>query len=311
MLHQRTVKTAIEAEGVALHSGEITRFCIRPAPVDSGLVFVRTDLSPAVEIPARSENVVDTRLATTLGVGGVTVGTVEHLIAALAGLGVDNARVEVDGPEIPILDGSALPFVDLIREAGGTVAQRKPKRFVVVRRPVVVADESGERSARLEPAASFSLRCSIDFNHPIVNQQSFELALSDTAFLREVARARTFGFARDVDAMHAAGLARGGSLANAVVVDDFSVRNPEGLRFPDEFVRHKVLDAIGDLALLGAPLIGRYIGHKSGHWLNTRLVAALLAQPKAYEVVEFRQRREVEGAQLELPSYRLGGLAPV
>lgn len=310
MLNQRTLRSPAECEGIALHGGQQAKVRLIPAPVDTGIVFVRTDLEPPVEIPARSDHVVDTRLATTLGRGGATVGTVEHLIAALVGLGVDNVRIEIDGPELPILDGSAQPFVDLVLAAGGTIAQRRPKRFLVVRKTVTVTDETGAKLARLEPASCFSLRCSIDFDHPIVNQQSFELALSDAAFVRELARARTFGFARDVDAMHAAGLARGGGLENAVVIDDFSIRNPEGLRFPDEFVRHKILDAIGDLALLGAPVIGRYVGHKSGHALNARLTAALLAQPKAFEYVEFRQRREVEGAQLELPSFQLGGFAP-
>lgn len=307
MFHQRTVRTVISSEGVGLHSGRLTRFRILPARVDTGIVFVRTDLSPHVEIPARSENVCDTTLATTVGVGGVTVGTIEHLVAALAGLGVDNARIELDGPEVPILDGACARFVELITEAGGTVAQPRPKRFLVVKKAVEVGDPS--KSARLEPASTFSLRCHIDFDHPIVNAQTFELTLSDTAFVRELARARTFGFAKDVDAMHAAGLARGGGLDNAVVIDDFSIRNPDGLRFPDEFVRHKVLDAVGDLALLGMPIIGRYVGHKSGHSLNTRLVAALLDNPRAYEIVEFKARREVDHAEVQLPSFGLGGLA--
>ena len=308
MFQQRTLRSVVTGDGVGLHSGQ--RTCVRmvPAPPDTGLVFVRTDLAPCVEIPATSAHVRQTHLATTLGVGDVTIGTVEHLIAALAGLGVDNARVELDGPEVPILDGSSAPWVQLVTEGGGTVAQRKAKRFLVVRRAVEVRD--GDKWARLEPANTFTLRCSIEFDHPIVNRQAFELTMSDTAFVREVARARTFGFARDVDAMQAAGLAQGGSLDNAVVIDDFSIRNPDGLRFPDEFVRHKVLDAVGDLALLGAPIIGRYVGHKSGHALNTRLVAALLASPRSFEEAQFRATREVEGAQVILPSFGLGGLAP-
>ena len=284
MFHQRTVKSAILGEGVGLHSGQITRFRILPAPVDSGIVFVRTDCRPPVEIPARSEFVRDTTLATTLGLGNLTVGTVEHLVAALAGLGVDNARIEIDGPEVPILDGSCAPFVDMIARAGGTVAQRRPKRFLVVRRAVEVSD--GEKSARLEPASRFSLQCSIDFDHPIVNAQSFELDMSDTAFVQEVARARTFGFAKDVDAMHAAGLARGGSLDNAVVIEDFSIRNPEGLRFSDEFVRHKALDAVGDLYLAGGPIVGRFVGHQTGHKLNNMVLRALFDDSSAYEWVE-------------------------
>lgn len=307
MFYQRTVRNVITGEGVGLHSGRVTRFRIRPAAPGTGVVFIRTDVTPMVEIAACSDNVMETTLATTIGVGGVTVGTVEHLIAALAGLGIDNTRIEIDGPEVPILDGSSAMFVDLITAGGGTVAQPKPKRFLVVRKPVEV--RYGDKSARLEPAPHFSLRCHIDFDHPIVNAQSFEMKMSDTAFVRELARARTFGFAKDVDAMHAAGLARGGSLDNAVVIDDYSIRNPDGLRFPDEFVRHKMLDAVGDLALMGAPIIGRYVGNKSGHALNTRLVAALLASPRAYEMVEFKARREVDVAQIQLPSFGLGGLA--
>lgn len=309
MLHQRTVRATVSGQGIGLHSGEPVRFAIQPAAPGTGIVFIRTDLCPRVEIRARADKVVSTRLATTLGDQGATVGTVEHLLAALYGLGVDNARVELDGPEVPILDGSAQPFVELIREAGGTVAQRRPKRFIVVLKPVEVSEDGGQRSARLEPAKSFQLHCAIDFDHPLLKHQSFQMTFSDMNFFREVARARTFGFGRDVDRMLSLGLARGGSLQNAVVIDDFSIRNPEGLRFPDEFVRHKVLDAIGDLALLGAPIVGRYVGNRSGHLLNTRLVTALLSQPKAFEVVEFRQKREAEGLELELPAFRLGGLA--
>jgi UDP-3-O-[3-hydroxymyristoyl] N-acetylglucosamine deacetylase len=310
MLYQRTVKSTVHGRGVGLHCGDTSEFTILPAPPDTGLVFVRTDVHPSVEIPARSENVTYTRLATTLGKDGVTIQTVEHLVAALYGLGVDNARILIDGAEVPILDGSAQRFVDLIREAGGTVAQRRPKRFIVIRRPVTVRDEGGRKMARLEPASSFRLACTIDFDHPLVSHQHFEMTFSDTAFVREIARARTFGFGKDVDAMHAAGLAKGGSLENAVVIDDFSIRNAEGLRYPDEFVRHKLLDTIGDLALLGAPIIGRYVGLRSGHSLNTALAAKLTAEKRAFEVVEFRQRRELEDHQLELPAFRIGGLQP-
>lgn len=312
MLHQRTVKAVVCGTGVGLHTGQTATFRIVPAPPDSGITFTRAlpglPGSRAIEIAARAENVTATRLATTLGRGEVTIGTVEHLLSALYGLGVDNARVEVEGSEVPILDGSAQGFVDLILAAGGTVAQRRPKRFLVVRRAVEVQD--GDRFVRLEPASRFELDCTIDFNHPILSRQELRLSLSDVAFVRELARARTFGFGRDVDAMLAAGLAKGGSVDNAVVIDDYSIRNPEGLRFPDEFVRHKMLDAIGDLALLGAPLIGRYVGHKAGHALNTELVGRLLADPRAHEIVELRQRRDAELAKLELPAFRLGSLAP-
>jgi UDP-3-O-[3-hydroxymyristoyl] N-acetylglucosamine deacetylase len=307
MLYQRTVKGRVAARGIALHSGQLTEISILPAPPSTGLVFIRTDLSPHLEIPATSEHVVATRLATTLGRDGVTIQTVEHVVAALFGLGIDNARIEIDGPEVPILDGSAAPFVDLIRSVG-TIAQLRPKRFLLVERPVSITSDDGRSMARLEPAPRLELRCTIDFDHPIVSSQTFELACSDETFVKEIAAARTFGFAKDVEAMRRAGLARGGSIENAVVVDDFSIRNPEGLRFPDEFVRHKVLDAVGDLALLGAPVIGRYIGVRSGHTLNTRLAAELLAQPRAYEYREFRERREAERAEVELPA--AGGWVP-
>ncbi|MCC7382567.1 MAG: UDP-3-O-acyl-N-acetylglucosamine deacetylase [Deltaproteobacteria bacterium] len=311
MLFQRTLRNRVCGAGTGLHSGRVVRFALLPAAPSAGIVFIRTDTHPAVEIPARAAQVTETRLATTLGRDGVTIGTVEHLLAALHGLGIDNARVELDGPEVPIMDGSAAPFVELIRAGGGTIAQSRPKRFVIVKRPIEVRDDDGERFARLEPASSFEIDCTVDFGHPLIRDQRFQLAASDRTFLREISRARTFGFARDVEAMRAAGLALGGSLENAVVVDDYSVQNPEGLRFPDEFVRHKVLDAIGDLALLGAPLIGRYVANKSGHALNTRLVAALLDQPRAYELAEFRHRREVGQAGLHLPAPSLGRLAAV
>lgn len=310
MLYQRTVRNPVRGSGVALHSGEHTHFTILPGKVDTGIVFVRTDLDPAVEIPARGDQVTSTRLATTIGKPGASVGTIEHMMATLYGLGVDNARVEVSGPEMPILDGSAHRFVELIREAGGTVAQRRPKKFLVVRRPVSIVDEANKKSVRLEPAPSFQLAYTIDFNHPLLTMQSFEMAFSDTAFVREIARARTFGFGKDVDAMHKAGLAKGGSIENAVVIDDFSIRNPEGLRYPDEFVRHKVLDAIGDLALLGAPVVGRYVGIRAGHALNAELVAKLLSDARNYEIVELQTRREAETQNLELPAFRIGGLAP-
>ncbi len=309
MLNQRTLNSPIVASGVALHSGRQRTVKILPAPPNTGIVFVRTDLNPHIEIAARTKNVVCTRLATTIGQNGVTVSTIEHLVAALSAMGVDNARVEINGPEVPILDGSAEPYVSLIANSGGTVAQHRPRRFLVVKKAVQVSSEDGKSSARLEPASSFQLRCTIDFDHPLISNQSIEVNLSDTNFMKEIARARTFGFAKDVEAMHTAGLAKGGSLDNAVVIDDFSIRNPEGLRFPDEFVRHKVLDAVGDLALLGAQVIGRYVGYRSGHTLNSKLATALLSKPRAYEMVEFKQRREAERAELELPVFQVGGFA--
>lgn len=310
MLYQRTVKSRVVGSGVGLHSGREVRFEILPARAGSGIVFVREDVQPAVEIPARAEFVGDTTLATKLTRGDVSIGTVEHLMAALFGLGIDNARIVLDGPEVPILDGSAEPWVTRILEGGGTVAQREPKRFLVVKRPVTVKDPTSGRMARLEPAPSFQLSCSIDFDHPIVRDQKFDCVFSDRVFLRDICRARTFGFARDVEAMHRAGLALGGSLDNAIVIDDFSIQNTEGLRFPDEFVRHKVLDAIGDLALLGSPIIGRYVGVKSGHALNAELVTALMTNSRAYEMVAYSRRDAARNDGFELPALGLrGGLA--
>lgn len=297
---QRTVSRRVWAEGVGIHSGNPSRVTVLPASPGTGLVFVRSDLESKVEIPADVHHVVDSRLATTLGRDGVTIGTVEHLLAALYGLGIDNARIEVDGPEVPILDGSAEPFVRMILSGGGTVAQRsRPKRFFVVKKTVRITD--GDRSVALRPHDCFAIDFSIDFPHPVVGKQRCEFVLSDRSFLHEVSRARTFGFAREVAALKAAGFARGGSLDNAVVIDDFCVQNPDGLRYPDEFVRHKVLDALGDLSLLGAPIIGRFEAVRAGHALTAALLHKLLATPRAYEIREFRQRAELDVAKIRLP----------
>jgi UDP-3-O-[3-hydroxymyristoyl] N-acetylglucosamine deacetylase len=308
-LNQRTLKRRVETSGVGLHSGAQVTVAIGPAPAGTGIVFVRTDTPLRVEIPARVENVVDTRYATTLGreIDGerVTVGTVEHLLSALAGLGVDNARVEIDGPEVPILDGSAAPFVFMIKGAG-IRCQEAFKRLLVVRRPVKVRD--GVRWARLVPARTFQVTCAIDFDHPLIGRQEMRFTFSDRAYHREVCRARTFGFLSEVEALKAAGLAQGGSLENAVVIDRFSILNSEGLRFPNEFVRHKVLDAIGDLALLGMPVIGHLESHRSGHALNHRLSEALLSDPEAYEILEGGRAAEAGRLGIRLPAL---GLAEV
>ena len=297
---QRTFKQRATIDGVGLHSGNSVRITLCPAPPDSGIVFERIDLSPRVEIPALAEYVVDTVLNTSLGTGGARVGTVEHLMAALAGCGIDNARIEVDGPEIPILDGSSVLFVQLIREAG-VKEQPATRRYLHVKRPVVVQD--GDKFARLVPAARFSCRYTIDFKHPLITDQRFEVELGEKAFRKEIARARTFGFKRDVERLHAAGLARGGSLLNAVVVDDFHILNPEGLRYPDEFVRHKILDAIGDLSLIGMPVLGRLEAVKSGHALNHQLVRRALSEPGACEVVRPREERELSALIESVPSF--------
>lgn len=270
---------------------------LRPAPPGHGVVFVRTDLSAPITIPARAEYVVDTALATTIGRSSIRVGTVEHVLAALSGLGVDNARIELDGPEVPIMDGSAAPFTYLIRTAGIRI-QSEPKSFLVIRKPVSVVE--GEKEASLRPSSRYKIDCTIDFRHPLISDQSFAMEFSDRVFTREIARARTFGFLRDVEMLQKVGLAKGGSLDNAIVVDEFAILNPDGLRFPDEFVRHKVLDAMGDLALFGYPVIGHLSVVKAGHALHHRLLLKVLEDASQYVVVRAR-RREVESLDLRLP----------
>ncbi|MBS2022230.1 MAG: UDP-3-O-acyl-N-acetylglucosamine deacetylase [Deltaproteobacteria bacterium] len=295
---QRTLRARATIEGVGLHSGANVRLTLCPAPVDSGIVFERADLSPRVEIPARAEYVCDTRLNTSLGKNGHKIGTVEHVLSALAGCGIDNARIEVEGPEVPIMDGSAAPFVQLVREAGLT-EQRAARRYLLIKKPIEVRD--GDKLARFVPARRFSIAYTIDFKHPLINDQSHRLEMNEKAFQKEIARARTFGFKRDVERLHAAGLARGGSLENAVVVDDFNILNPEGLRFPDEFVRHKILDAVGDISLIGMPVIGHLEAVKSGHAMNHLLVMKALTEVGASEVVRPQEEHELSAMQARVP----------
>lgn len=295
--NQRTLSGPIGCDGVGLHTGQPVKMTLNPAPADHGIVFVRTDLARPVEIPATARYVVNTELATTVGREGTRIGTVEHLLAALSGLGIDNVRIELDGPEVPIMDGSAAPFAYLIRTAGVRMLDA-PKSFVVIKKRVSVRD--GEKTATLDPCDRFKINCRIDFHHPLISNQTFEMEFSDRTFAREIARARTFGFLRDVETLKKEGLARGGSLENAIVVDEFSILNPDGLRFPDEFVRHKVLDAMGDVALFGRPVIGHLRVYKSGHALNHRLVEKVLADPACFVVVRAR-KRDVERLDLRLP----------
>jgi UDP-3-O-[3-hydroxymyristoyl] N-acetylglucosamine deacetylase len=277
---QRSFKQRAFLSGIGLHSGANVSVTLAPAPADTGIIFVRD----GKEIPALADFVVDTMMNTSLGRDGIRIGTVEHLLAALAGCGIDNAYVEVEGPEIPIMDGSADPFVALIREAG-IHELRQSRRFLLVRKAVTVTD--GDKLARLSPArGKFSINYTIDFRHPLISDQCFRLDVSERSFQKDICRARTFGFKRDVERLHNAGLARGGSLENAVVVDDFNILNPEGLRYPDEFVRHKILDALGDLSLIGMPVIGQLTAVKSGHALNHQLVRRVLAEAEACEVVQ-------------------------
>jgi UDP-3-O-[3-hydroxymyristoyl] N-acetylglucosamine deacetylase len=291
MIHQRTLKNVIRATGVGLHTGDKVYLTLRPAPIDTGVVFRRVDLPEAVEIRACPENVTDTRLSTTIESQGVRVSTVEHLMSALAGLGIDNAYVDLTAPEVPIMDGSAGPFVFLVQSAG-IAEQSAPKRFIRIKKAIAI--EEGDKWARFEPFDGFKVSFTIDFNHPIFRNaaQRANMDFSTTSFVKEVSRARTFGFMGDLEALRSAGLARGGGFDNAIVLDDFRVLNEDGLRYEDEFVKHKVLDAIGDLYLLGHPLIGAFSAHKSGHSLNNRLLRKLVAQQEAWEVITYDKTDE-------------------
>ncbi len=286
MIRQRTLKNKIRATGVGLHTGEKVYLTLKPAPVNTGIVFRRVDLNPVVEIPASFDNVGDTTLSTTLVNGDVRVSTVEHLLSAMAGLGIDNAYVEVTASEVPIMDGSAGPFVFLIQSAGVT-EQSAPKEFIRIKRKIVVED--GDKRAVFEPFDGFKVSFTIDFNHPVFRGRSQHamLDLSSTSFVKEISRARTFGFMRDIEFLRERNLALGGSVNNAIVMDDYRILNDDGLRYDDEFVKHKILDAIGDLYLLGKGLIGAFIGHKSGHGLNNQLLRELVKNPDAWEVVTF------------------------
>ncbi|UZE95554.1 UDP-3-O-acyl-N-acetylglucosamine deacetylase [Alkalimarinus alittae] len=286
MIRQRTLKNTIRATGVGLHSGKKVYLTLKSAPIDTGIVFCRTDLDPVVEIPARAENVGETTLSTTLVKDGVKVATVEHLLSAMAGLGIDNAYVEVSAEEVPIMDGSAGPFVFLIQSAG-IEEQESPKKFIRIKKEITVSD--GDKTATFVPFNGFKVSFTIDFDHPAFKGRSQETSVdfSSTSFVKEVSRARTFGFMRDIEQLRAMNLALGGSVDNAIVVDEFKVLNEDGLRYEDEFVKHKVLDAIGDLYLLGNSLIGEFKGHKSGHDLNNKLLRALIAQEDAWDVETF------------------------
>ncbi len=292
MLKQRTLKTTIKTTGVGLHTGARVEIVLRPAAPDTGIVFHRIDLSIPVTLPADALHVGDTRLSSTLMHDGASISTVEHLMSALAGLGVDNLHVDVAGPEIPIMDGSAGPFVFLLQSAG-IVEQEAPKRYLRILSPVEVKD--GDKWARFEPYNGFKLDFTIDFPHPMFGSENRNVVIDFAlhSYVKEVARARTFGFMQEVEAMRAAGLGLGGSLQNAIVLDEFRVLNSEGLRYDNEFVKHKVLDAIGDLYLLGHPLIGQYTAFKSGHGLNNAVARALLARPDAFELVTFVEPADV------------------
>ncbi len=286
MIRQRTLKNPIRATGVGLHTGDKIYLTLRPAEPNAGIVFRRTDLDPPVDIPATAHNVGDTMLSTTLMNGDVRVSTVEHLLSAMAGLGIDNVVVEVSASEIPIMDGSAGPFVFLIQSAG-IVEQDAPKEFIRILKPVTVEHE--DKKASFRPYDGFRILFSIDFDLPVFQGRtlSAEVDFSSTTFVKEVSRARTFGFMHEIEYLRSKGLVRGGSMDNAIVLDSNTILNEDGLRYEDEFVRHKILDAIGDLYLLGHSLIGEFEAYKSGHALNNQLLRALLEQPDAWEIATF------------------------
>jgi UDP-3-O-[3-hydroxymyristoyl] N-acetylglucosamine deacetylase len=301
MLRQRTLKSLIKASGVGLHTGQKVRMVLRPAPVETGVVFRRVDLASPVDIPARAELVGEARLASTLVKGEAKVYTVEHLMSALSGLGIDNVYVDLDAQEVPIMDGSASPFVLLLQQAG-IEEQAAPKRFMRVKRTVEVKD--GDKWARLDPYEGDKLTFSIDFRHPVIERstQSVTVDFAETSYLKEIARARTFGFMHEVEALRESGLALGGGLDNAVVLDEYRVLNTDGLRFADEFIRHKMLDAVGDLYLLGRPLLGAFSAHKSGHALNNQLLRAAIAQG-AFETVVFERAEEAPAGVARLAAH--------
>jgi UDP-3-O-[3-hydroxymyristoyl] N-acetylglucosamine deacetylase len=306
---QRTLKKEISCFSVGLHTGRKINMKIKPAPVDTGIIFVRKDLPDAEPIHANYNNVCDTMLATSLGTNGVTVSTVEHLLSAFSGMGVDNAIIELDSFEVPIMDGSALPFVNMLKEVG-THVQEKNKRLLIIKKPVSVTE--GDASAELLPAKEFKITYEIDFKHPFIGKQSYSMTFSDEKYEKEICAAQTFGFLKDLEFLQAKGLALGGSLKNVIVLDDKKIINKEGLRIPDVFVKHKILDAIGDLFLLGMPIIGHFMAYKSGHRLNNLLLKELMRKKDCWEIVSCINSEEVHKLNyLKIPSFRILDAIPV
>lgn len=297
---QRTVKSEIWCKSVGLHSGRKVNMTIKPAEVDDGIIFVRKDLSKNNVIKAELKNVRDTTLATNLGTNGTRVSTVEHLLSAFSGMGVTNAVVEIDSPEIPIMDGSALPFVNMLKSIG-TVVQGECERFLVIKKAISVTD--GDGWAMFMPSSGFKITYKIDFEHPAIGEQSCQMDFSDVAYEKDICPARTFGFIKDVEYLQAKGLALGGSLDNAIVLDDERIINKEKLRFSDEFVKHKILDAIGDLSLLGMPIIGHFIAYKSGHKLNNLLIEKLLASDESWTIVSRFDDEEKTDEIINIPTF--------
>ncbi len=295
MLQQRTIKTITRAVGMGLHSGQRVEMTLRPAQPDTGIVFRRVDLPEPVDMPITAQAIVDTRMASTIGVGNAKVHTIEHLMSALCGLGIDNLYIDITAEEVPILDGSSSSFVFLLQSAGIEL-QKAPKKFIRIKRPVEVREGEGKQLkwARFEPYHGFKLKFDIDFSHPAVDStgQSFEFDMGEGNYMRDIARARTFGFTKDVEMLRTNGLALGGGLDNAIVMDDYKVLNSDGLRYDDEFVKHKILDAIGDLYVIGHPILGAYSAFRSGHGLNNQLIRAVMADEANWEIVTFDSERK-------------------
>ncbi len=294
-MKQRTIKQTLNAVGIGLHSGKRVRLCIQPAPVGSGIVFRRVDMNPPVEFPVNATAIGDTRMASTMEKNGVKVSTIEHLMSALYGLGIDNLYVNLDSEEVPIMDGSAAAFIYLLQQAG-LVEQPALKKFIRVKKKVEILEGSGRslKWARLQPYEGFKLRFEIDFGHPAIDKtgQLLEIDFSKHSYIRDIARARTFGFMQDVEALRNIGLARGGNLDNAIVMDEYRILNPDGLRYDDEFVKHKILDAIGDLYVIGYPIVGAYSAFRSGHGLNNELIRLLIADQANYEIISYQSVQE-------------------
>jgi len=304
---QRTVAKEVSCTGIGLHSGKTVGVTIKPAPADSGIIFERLDTSDACKIRASFDNVIQTNMATTIGMNGYRIATVEHLMAAFFGMGIDNALVQIDGEEVPIMDGSSAPFVALL-DSAGVALQDIYKRFLLVKKPVKGTD--GNRSVQLHPSDELRITCRIDFDHPLIKDQSYEMAFSKSSFIREISRARTFGFLRDVQTLWDNGLAKGGSLENAIVVDEARVLNDDGLRYKNEFVRHKLLDFIGDLAILGVTVIGHFVVERSGHSFNQELLKAFMTQKNCWEELQLRNNEDYGKRNVRIPSLGFLGFAP-
>ena len=299
-LRQQTVAEDISCAGIGLHSGKKVKLTIKPTLPNSGITFERLDISPDCSVKASFDNVIATNMATTIGFNGYSISTIEHLMAAFFGMGIDNALVQIDGEEVPIMDGSSAPFVFLLKNAGVTV-QDNTKRFLLVKRPVKIQD--GNRSVHLYPANELKITYKIDFDHPLIKDQAYEISFSESTFIQEISKARTFGFLKDVQTLKNNGLARGGSLDNAIVMDEFKVLNEDGLRYRNEFVRHKILDFIGDLAILGPIIIGHFVVERSGHSLNQKLLKTFMAQEDYWEEARFSSKEECGKIKVKIPSF--------